>query len=272
MADLLARLGSRGTDPSDVRGPLDPVAYVDLVAPAPAGSGASRDVLLADVVARARGRRRIDPERLRALAVALASAPAAEVNHADLARRTGIAATTLPPYVELLAELGVVALVPGARSPVARRAIARPRVVWPDPAAPAVLAGLDRAHLLDLGGRRPLAALLRAAVGAELLAQSAAPVAAPNRVAHLRERNGLEVDWLLELPDDSVVGVEVRTAGAFRPHQFARLEALQARVGSRLRLGVVLLAAGRGHRYRPGLWTLPLSAAWGDEWPPSPDR
>ena len=48
----------------------------------------------------------------------------------------------------------------------------------------------------------------------------------PYRVSHLRERNGLQVDLVIELPDGSVYGLEVRTAAGLRPHQFARLEAL----------------------------------------------
>ena len=69
---------------------------------------------------------------------------------------------------------------------------------------------------------------------------------------------------LIELPDDAVYGVEVRTAAGFRPHQFRALEALAVRAGSRFRGGIVLNTAPVGFKYRPGMGGLPISAGW--EW------
>ena len=86
--------------------------------------------------------------------------------------------------------------------------------------------------------------------------------AVEHRVSHLRERNGLEVDLLVELPDETVYGIEIRTAAGFRPHQFRNLDALAVRAGSRFRGGIVLNTAPAGFKYRPGMWGLPISALW----------
>lgn len=256
-ADFLARLGSRASVPGEVRSAWGVEEYVALAAPR---EGVEAE--LAQIAhRRARALRRVDAFRVRALLEALADPPAAELNRARVAAAAGIPVTTLPPYLDVLAELGVVRLVPGCRSSVARRAISRPRVVFDDPAVARHLAGVPVEDLRELRGRSRLAPLLEGVVAAELLRQQPHSTV-EFRVSHLRERNGLEVDLVLELPDDTVYGVEVRTASSYRPHQFAGLQALAARAGSRFRGGIVLTTAPRGHHYRPGMWGLPISALW----------
>ena len=163
-----------------------------------------------------------------------------------------------------LVELGLVRLVPGSRAAVAKRPIGRPRAVFDDPAVARHLAGDSAAAA---GRARAAASGWRRARG-DRGRRAAAPAAARARwtsgSSHLRERNGLEVDLLVELPDDTVYGIEIRTAAGFRPHQFRALEALAVRAGSRFRGGIVLNTAPVGFKYRPGMWGLPISALW--EW------
>lgn len=250
MADFLARLGSRASEPAEVRSAWGITEYVGLLA--------------ADVAAPAPAelrRGRLDPGRLQALLAAMARPPTAELNKARLAVEAGIPATTITPYVDALVDLGLVRLLPGSRASVTRRAIGRPRVVFTDPALARSLAAQTAEDLLQLDSRSRLAPYLEGIVMAALLEQQRHSVV-PHRVGHLRERNGLEVDLVIELPDDTVYGVEVRTAAGFRPHQFRALEALAARAGSRFRGGIVLNTAPVGVKYRPGMWGLPISALW----------
>ncbi len=256
-ADFVARLGSRGTVPGEVRSAWDIDAYV-----AAAGRAVTDDELRR-IARRARAVRRTDPVRLAALLTALARPPMAELNRARLGAAAGIPPTTLPPYVDTLAAIGVVRLLPGSRAAAAKRAIGRPRVVFDDPALARHLAGHAPADLAAFSGRGALAPLLHTMAAAELLRQQPTS-SVEHRVAYLRERNGLQVGLVVELPDDSVYGVEVRTASSLRPHQFAALEALARRAGPRFRGGVVLNTAPAGHRYGPRLWGLPLSSLW--EW------
>ena len=255
VADFVARLGSRGSVPGEVRSGWDVADYVALM------DRPALDDEVAAIERRARARRRMDPDRLRAILRALADPPAGELNKARLAAAAGIPVTTVGPYVDVLVELGVVVLLPGSRAAVAKRAIGRPQAVVADPALARHLTGRAPAELAEFGGRRALAPLLRGAVAAELLRQRATSVV-EHRVAYLRERNGLAVDLVVELPDDTLYGIEVRTAAALRPHQFAALEALARRAGTRFRGGVVLNTAPAGHQYGPRLWGLPLSAVW----------
>lgn len=258
-ADFLARLGSRASVPGEVRSRWGIAEYVDLMAPR---DGIDRDLhRLAH--RRARALRRVDPDRVLALIAALADPPSAELNKARVAAVAGIPATTLTPYLEVVEDLGVIRMVPGSRSTVTRRAVGRPRAVFVDPAVAHHLSRAPLGALGEFGGRSRLAPLLEGIVASELISQQEGSNA-DYRVTHLRERNGLEVDYLIELPDETIYGIEIRTASSFRPHQFAGLEALATRAGSRFRGGIVLNTAPLGHQYRPGLWGLPISALW--EW------
>lgn len=254
-ADFVARLGSRGTVPGEVRTAWDVERYV---------AATAREVTddeLRRIARRARAVRRTDPGRLAALLAALADPPMGELNLARLGAAAGIPPTTLQPYVYVLVEIGVLRLLPGCRAAAAKRAIGRPRVVFDDPALARHLAGHTPAGLTAFSGRPQLAPLLRTMVAAELLRQQGTSVV-EHRVSHLRERNGLEVALVVELPDDSLYGLEVLTASGLRPHQFARLEALARRAGARFRGGVVLNTASAGHRYGPRLWGLPIASVW----------
>jgi len=267
-ADLIARLGSRALVPSDVTSRWGTPDYVRLLA-GPEDPADIEKRLHAIAYGDARQLRRLDPERLLALLAAMARPPAAELNKARLATATGIPAATISPYVDVLETLGLIRLLPGATSSVAIRAVARPRVVVVDPAISRYLSGVSLERLLQLDGRRQLAPFLEAMVITALLEQRASS-AVDYRLSHLRERNGLAVGVLIELDDHTVYGVEVRTASSVRPHQFDALEALAARAGPRFRAGVVLNTAATGHRYRPGLWSLPISVIWEEE--PIPAR
>ena len=256
-ADFVARLGSRASDPAEVRSPLDVPAYVDLAARADGIEDELRR-LAYDV---APTLRRVDPARLLALVTAMARPPSAELNRARLAAVSGIPETTIAPYVDLAERLGIVRLLPGTGASVAKRAVARPRVLFDDPAVARQLAGVTAADLTEMAGRSRLAPLLEGIAITELLRQQETSVV-DYRLGHLRERNGLEVDLVVELADETVYGIEIRTAAGFRPHQFRSLEALATRAGSRFRGGVVLNTAPVGFKYRPGMWGLPISALW----------
>ena len=242
VSPFLDLLRSRATVPAEVGSSWGIAEYVGALA-------APRPEPVLDGIGR------LDRGRLRALVRAMAQPPSAEINRARLAKLLDIPASTLPPYIDALERLGVVLLVPGTRSAVAKRAISRPRVVFTDPAQARELAGLSAAQLVLMSGRARLAPLLYGMVAVALRDQGL-------RVTHLRERNGLKVDLLVELPDETVYGLEVRTAAGVRPHQFAALESLANRAGPRFRGGVVLNTAPVGHEHAHRLWSLPISSVW----------
>lgn len=256
-ADFVARLGSRASDPAEVYSRYGIAEYVGLMTSAADVEGLLRTAAYDAAPAL----RRLDPERLLALLRAMARPPSAELNKARLAAASGIPGTTISPYVDVVEALGLVRMLPGTRWPYAKRPVGRPRVVFADAAIARHLSGAEPATLVALAGRARLAPLLEGVAITALMRQQ--PTSAVDyRLSHLRERNGLQVDLLVELPDETLYGIEIRTAAGFRPHQFRSLEALAARAGSRFRGGIVVNTAPVGVKYRPGLWVLPISALW----------
>jgi len=108
---------------------------------------------------------------------------------------------------------------------------------------------------------------LEAFVGAELLRQQTWSSRRYD-VYHWRDRNGDEVDLVLEFGDGTVVAIEVKSAISFTARQFSGLTKLRDALGARFVGGIVLNTGTEGYRYADRLYGAPISALW--EWRPTP--
>ena len=79
---------------------------------------------------------------------------------------------------------------------------------------------------------------------------------------HFRTSAGLEVDLLLEKPDGTVAGVEVKIKASVTPGDFAGLLGLRDQLGKRFRVGVLLYAGEQALPFGDRLWALPLETLW----------
>ncbi len=68
---------------------------------------------------------------------------------------------------------------------------------------------------------------------------------------------------MLERPDGSVAGVEVKAAASVTAKDFVGLKALQAELGQRFARGVVLYLGDSAVPFGEKLWALPVTALWG---------
>jgi uncharacterized protein len=82
------------------------------------------------------------------------------------------------------------------------------------------------------------------------------------RLSHWRDRDGAEVDLVLEAADGRVVGIEVKAAVDVHARDFAGVRVLRKRVGERFALGVVIHCGTRPRTFGDGLVALPVSALW----------
>lgn len=94
-------------------------------------------------------------------------------------------------------------------------------------------------QLLPLAGSDRIGPLLEGLVVAELLKQSGWSDT-EYELFHYRDRNGLEVDLIIELGDGTVYAVEVKAARTYKAEHFSGLTALAQRLGDRFAGGVVL--------------------------------
>ena len=82
------------------------------------------------------------------------------------------------------------------------------------------------------------------------------------RMFHFRDRDGVEVDVVLETSDRRVAGVEMKAAGSVTAGDFSGLKFLREKLGSRFAMGVVLYTGRSAVPFGDRLWALPYSALW----------
>lgn len=182
-----------------------------------------------------------------------------ELNVASIARDLGIPERTTDGYVRLLADAFLVQLVPAWSTNLSAKVVRRPKLVMAD-------SGMA-AHLLGFGTTKPppddaLGPLLESFVVMELRKQTTWSSERPT-LWHFRDRGGTEVDVVLEYPDGSIVGVEVKATTSPRPDDLAGLRFLERRLGDRFVAGVLLTTAPDPIPFGPKLAALPVAALWG---------
>jgi predicted AAA+ superfamily ATPase len=108
----------------------------------------------------------------------------------------------------------------------------------------------------ELAGR-----LVETFVAGELRAQAEWSQTRPG-IFHFRDRDGIEVDLVLEAGDGRVVGVEVKAGATVRADDLGGLRLLERRLGPDFAAGIVLCTAPEPSHLGGRLWILPISALW----------
>ena len=83
-------------------------------------------------------------------------------------------------------------------------------------------------------------------------------------IRHWRDRNGAEIDLIVEGDDGSVAGVEVKASVTVSSSDVKHLRFLQNNLGDRFKAGVIPYLGQRVIPLGERLWALPVSALWSD--------
>lgn len=201
-------------------------------------------------------------DRLPHLIRLLAANNAGELVKSRIAADAGIPETSLPGYLDLLESLYLTQTIPAWGGSLTQRVTGRPKVSLLDTGLAARLTNLSAEALSPTGAGAPHAGrLLEAFVAGELRRQSTW-TERPFELFHFRDRNGLEVDLILEDDSRHLAGIEVKASTSVDARDFKGLTFLQARTGPRFTLGVVLYTGKQPLRFAEKLWALPLAALW----------
>lgn len=200
-------------------------------------------------------------DRLPALMQLLAANSSGELVKARVAGAASIPETSLQPYLDLLETLYLSHSLPAWGDNLSGRVTGRPKVslldtgliahlnhVTPASMAPGVLGGLAGPVLESFA----VGEIRRQAVWAET----------PVELSHFRDRNGLEVDLVVEGPGGKVAGLEMKAAGSVTARDFKGLRFLEEKLGERFAMGVVLHTGTRAVPFGDRLLALPYSALW----------
>ncbi|MBX9472298.1 ATP-binding protein [Microcella sp.] len=206
-------------------------------------------------------KREVRPARSMAVLRTLAGRQSAELVKATLASETTVPATTITGYLDLVHDVGLVASLPPWTPNLAKREIGRPKTFIADSGLALWLARVTPDQLGRLEYGEAFGAFLEAFVAAEFLKQRTWS-ARPYDIFHWRDRDGGEVDIVIELNDGSVIGIEVKSASSFTARQFTGLARMRDALGSKFVAGIVLNTSETGYRYADRLYGAPVSALW----------
>jgi predicted AAA+ superfamily ATPase len=185
--------------------------------------------------------------------------PMALLNHAELARSSGLPQTTLKRYFVLLESVFLARTIPPWHGNLGKRLIKTPKVLLTDSGLAAHLMGVDAARLR--ADHTLFGGLLESFVAMELTKQIAWSAAAP-RLYHFRTHGGQEVDFVLERRSGPLVGIEVKASATVSNGDFDGLRALEAVAKRRIHRGFVLYTGTEIAAFGPRLFAVPMDALW----------
>lgn len=181
------------------------------------------------------------------------------LNVTDLAAPFQLSRPTINDYVTLLERVFLLERLPPWHTNRLKRLVKTPKLHVGDTGLACAILGIDAAHLLR--DRSALGPLLETFVLQELKRQASwRPT--PVSFFHFRDRDGAEVDIVLEVGAGSVAGVEVKAAATVHDADFRGLRKLKAAAGKRFTSGIVLYDGEVGSAFGDGLFAVPLRALW----------
>lgn len=191
---------------------------------------------------------------MRRLVGALAAQSGGLLNYSRLSSDLALPASTVRDYVELLELIYLVRLIPAWSANATARAVATPKLVFND-------VGLAGYLVSGVANDATTGGLVETFVIGELARQITWSRTMP-RLHHYRDRDGYEVDAVLEDNAGQVVAIEVKAAETVRTDDFRSLRVLQRRLGDRFRAGFVIYCGDQQLPFGENLSCVPISALW----------
>jgi predicted AAA+ superfamily ATPase len=181
------------------------------------------------------------------------------INSSAIGAPLGVSHVTTQKYISVLEQMFLVKTLPPWFTNDIKRLVKTPKLHFLDSGLLASLRSLNAARLQR--DRMAFGALLETFVLAELL-KLAIWSSEPIEFLHFRDRDGNEVDIVMEDSHGNVVGIEVKASASIGPGDFSGLRKLADASGKRFTLGLVLydhdVVLPLGER----LFAVPIAALW----------
>jgi len=181
------------------------------------------------------------------------------INISDLGAPLQLSRPTIRDYVTLLEGVFLLEEVPPWHSNRLSRLIKTPKLHVGDTGIASAVLNRDAAALWE--DRALLGQMLETFVYQELRRQ-ASWQEDEFRFHHFRDRDGFEVDLVLERPGGELAGVEVKAGATVTAADFRGLQKLKDGTGKHFRAGIVLYDGEVAASFGEGLYAVPLSELW----------
>jgi len=188
-----------------------------------------------------------------------ASQTARLINVSDLSSPFQLSRPTIRDYVTLLERLFLLEELPPWHSNRLSRLVKTPKLHIGDTGLACALMGLDAASLRD---EREILGQLVETFAYQELRRQASWHENDVRFHHYRDRDGVEVDVILERGARGLAGVEVKASATVTSSDFRGLRRLKAATGKRMKAGVVLYDGENTVPFGEDLHAIPLRALW----------
>ncbi len=181
------------------------------------------------------------------------------INISDLASPFQLSRPTIRDYVTLLEGIFLLEELPAWTSNRLNRLIKTPKLHVGDTGLACALLGINAGSLTT--DRELLGQLLETFVYQELRRQASWEEDRIN-FYHFRDKDGLEVDIVLERGSHQLVGVEVKAAATVNGPDFKGLRKLKELAGKRFVAGVVLYDGETLLSFGDGMFAVPIRLIW----------
>jgi hypothetical protein len=181
------------------------------------------------------------------------------LNVTDLAGPFPLSRPTIRDYITLLAQVFLVEELPPWRSNRLSRLVKTPKLHLGDTGVAAALLGLEAAALYE--DRGALGQLLETFVYQELRRQASGHEE-EIRFHHFRDKDGYEVDIVLERGGRHLAGLEVKAGATVTSGDFRGLRRFASASGRRFSAGVLLYDGDTAAGFGEHLYAVPIRALW----------
>jgi len=181
------------------------------------------------------------------------------INVSDLAGPFQVSRPTIRDYVTLLQRVFLVDELPPWHRNRLSRLVKTPKLHITDTGLGCALLGLDADAVW--ADKTVFGQLLETFVYQELR-RLASGDSGDVRFHHYRDRDGYEVDIVIERGAGDVVGIEVKAGATVTAGDFRGLRKLREAAGDRFVAGVVLYDGETSAPFGDGFFALPISALW----------
>ena len=181
------------------------------------------------------------------------------INLSELGRTLGIDHKTVGNYLRVLKQIYLLQLVPPWSRNELSRLVKTPKLHFFDSGLLTTMRGYSAARLRS--DRNLLGALLETFVFSELV-KSTTWTKERVSIFHYRDKDQLEVDFVLENAGGQVVGIEVKAAASVTRRDFAGLERLAAAAGTAFVQGILLYDGDQTLSFGETLRAAPFPTLW----------
>ena len=181
------------------------------------------------------------------------------VNMSDLGSHLGVDGKTVDRWLVLLERMFLFRRIPAWHNNNLKRLVRTPKLHFLDSGLLAALRRTDVAAIAR--DRQALGPLLESFVYGEL-AKAISLGHGLTTLSHYRDKDGIEVDLVLERPPGDIVGIEIKAAATALPRDFRGLRRLRDVLGDRFVCGIVLHDGERIQQAGPRLFAIPVQLLW----------